>query len=55
MIEVGAYIMKIANNYIELIGKTPLLRLNNYEKLIGSKAEIIVKLENHNQIGRAHV
>ena len=50
MIEVGACFMKIANNYIELIGKTPLLRLNNYEKLIGSKAEIIVKLENHNPL-----
>jgi len=42
--------MKIANNYVELIGKTPLLRLNNYEKLIDSKAEIIAKLENHNPL-----
>lgn len=42
--------MKIANNYTELIGKTPLLRLNKYEKLINSKAEIIVKLENHNPL-----
>src|SRR3989339_220882 len=50
MIEVGVCFMKIANNYTELIGKTPLLRLNNYEKLIGSKAEIVVKLENHNPL-----
>lgn len=42
--------MKIANNYIELIGKTPMLRLNRYEKLVGSKAEIIAKLENHNPL-----
>jgi cysteine synthase A len=42
--------MKIANNYTELIGNTPLLRLHNYEKLIGSEAEIIVKLENLNPL-----
>ncbi len=42
--------MKIVNNYIELIGKTPMLRLNRYEELIGSKAEIIAKLENHNPL-----
>ncbi|BCR35533.1 cysteine synthase A [Mariniplasma anaerobium] len=42
--------MKIANSYIELIGKTPLLRLNNYEKLVGAKAQIIVKLENFNPL-----
>ncbi len=42
--------MKIANNYIELIGKTPMLRLNRYEKLIGSQAEIIAKLEHHNPL-----
>jgi len=42
--------MNIANNYTELIGKTPMLRLNRYEKLIRSKAEIIAKLENHNPL-----
>ncbi|MCF7930433.1 MAG: cysteine synthase A [Acholeplasmataceae bacterium] len=42
--------MKIANNYVELIGKTPMLRLNRYEKLVGSKAEIIAKLEHHNPL-----
>ncbi|MCD4826581.1 MAG: cysteine synthase A [Acholeplasmataceae bacterium] len=40
--------MNIANSYIDLIGKTPLLRLNKYEKLVGAKAEIVVKLENFN-------
>ncbi|AUD62468.1 cysteine synthase A [Tenericutes bacterium MO-XQ] len=42
--------MKIANSYLELIGNTPLLRLNNYEKLVGAKAEIVVKLENLNPL-----
>ncbi len=42
--------LKIANSYIELIGHTPMLRLSRYEKLIGSQAEIIAKLENHNPL-----
>jgi cysteine synthase A len=42
--------MKIANSYLELIGNTPLLRLSNYEKLVGAKAEIVVKLENLNPL-----
>jgi len=42
--------MKIYQNYTELIGKTPLLRLNNYEKKVKSHAEIIVKLESHNPL-----
>lgn len=42
--------MKIVNSYLELIGKTPLLRLNNYEKLVSAKAEIVVKLENFNPL-----
>jgi cysteine synthase len=42
--------MKIAQNYTELIGKTPLLRLNHFEKKMGSLAEIVVKLENHNPL-----
>lgn len=42
--------MHIKNSYIELIGNTPLLRLNRYEKLIGSYAEIVVKLENLNPL-----
>ena len=42
--------MNIYNSYIDLIGKTPLLRLHNYEKKIGSKAKIVAKLENHNPL-----
>jgi cysteine synthase A len=42
--------MPIKNSYLELIGNTPLLRLNRYEKLIGSYAEIVVKLENLNPL-----
>ncbi len=41
---------KIYNNYAELVGHTPLLRLNHYEKLVGAKAQIIVKLENFNPL-----
>ncbi len=39
---------KIYNNYVELVGDTPLLRLNHYEKLVGAKAKIIAKLEMFN-------
>ena len=35
--------MKIANSITELIGNTPLVKLNNLTK--GLKAEIAVKLE----------
>jgi cysteine synthase len=42
--------MKIAQSYVELIGNTPLLRLNNYEKIVKAKAEIVVKLENLNPL-----
>lgn len=42
--------MKIAQNYAELIGSTPLLRLNHYEKIVGAKAEIVAKLESHNPL-----
>lgn len=42
--------MKIAQNYLELIGKTPLLRLNTFEKKIQTKAHLIAKLENHNPL-----
>ena len=37
--------MKIANSLTELIGKTPLLRLNNYEKNNKIEANIIAKVE----------
>jgi cysteine synthase A len=42
---------KIANSLTELIGKTPLLRLNNYEKVVGAGASIIGKLEYYNPAG----
>ncbi|OFX46398.1 MAG: cysteine synthase A, partial [Bacteroidetes bacterium GWA2_30_7] len=41
--------MKIANNIIELIGKTPLLKLNRITT--GLKANIVVKLESFNPGG----
>jgi len=42
---------KIVRNLSELIGKTPLLRLNGYEKKFGLEAEIIGKLEYFNPTG----
>ena len=42
--------MNIHQKYTELIGKTPLLRLHNYEKKVGSEAMIVAKLENHNPL-----
>jgi cysteine synthase A len=42
---------KIYNSLVELVGKTPLLRLNNYEKQNGLNAEIIGKLEYFNPAG----
>jgi len=43
--------MKIFNSSDELIGKTPLLRLNNVEKMYGCKAKILAKLEYFNPAG----
>lgn len=42
--------MKIAQNYTELIGRTPLLRLSHLEKKLGLNVELIAKLENHNPL-----
>jgi len=42
--------MKIANNYTELIGNTPLLRLHKYENKYGLKAELVVKIECFNPL-----
>lgn len=40
--------MKIANNITELIGRTPLVRLNRIPQSAGCVAEIVVKLEGMN-------
>ena len=40
--------MKIANNLLELIGKTPLVKIN---KINDGEAEIVVKLEKQNPAG----
>ncbi len=42
--------MNIKQNYTELIGNTPLLRLHNLEKSLGLKAELVAKLESHNPL-----
>lgn len=44
---------KIASSVTDLIGKTPLLRLNNIEKEYDLKAKIIAKLEYFNPAGSA--
>jgi cysteine synthase A len=41
----------IANSITELIGKTPLLRLRNFEKQRGAAAAIVAKLEYFNPAG----
>lgn len=43
--------MKIADNFSDLIGHTPLLRLHRFEALTGAGAEIIAKLEYFNPAG----
>lgn len=40
--------MRIANNITELIGRTPLVKLNRIPQAEGCKAEIVVKLEGMN-------
>lgn len=40
--------MPIYQQYVDLIGKTPMLRIHRYEKAVNSHAEIILKLENFN-------
>ena len=44
---------KIYNGIDELIGNTPLLRLNRLERTINSKAKILAKLESFNPAGSA--
>lgn len=47
----GANIMAIYNNVTELIGKTPILKLNNFSKFEGVAANIFAKLEYFNPAG----
>ena len=43
--------MKVAEKLTDLIGGTPLLRLNRFAKEAGLQAEILVKLETYNPAG----
>lgn len=43
--------MKIFNNIAELVGKTPIMRLNNIEKETGLCAKLLAKLEYFNPTG----
>ena len=43
--------MKIAQDFTQLIGHTPLLRLNNFERHYNLQAELIAKLERFNPAG----
>lgn len=45
--------MKVYNSLTELIGNTPLLRLNNIEKAFGLKSKLIAKIESFNPAGSA--
>lgn len=42
---------KIYHNILELIGNTPLLEINGYKKLLGTKSNIFAKLESFNPSG----
>ena len=43
--------MAVYNNVTELIGKTPILKLNNFTKAEGVDANIFAKLEYFNPAG----
>lgn len=45
----------IRKNALELIGKTPLMELEKYEKELGLKAHILAKMEGFNYTGSAKV
>ncbi len=40
--------MRIADNITELVGRTPLVRLNRIPQSLGALAQIVVKLESMN-------
>lgn len=42
---------KIYNSITELVGRTPLVRLSRYEKLVGAKGHILAKFEYFNPSG----
>ena len=42
---------KIAENLTELVGNTPLLKINHFKESEGIKANLIVKLESFNPLG----
>ena len=42
---------RIYKSMTELVGRTPLLRADNFSKANGAKADIIVKLEYFNPAG----
>ncbi|NLI99606.1 MAG: pyridoxal-phosphate dependent enzyme, partial [Bacteroidales bacterium] len=42
---------KISDKLTDLVGNTPLLRLNQFEKSEGAKARIVAKLESFNPLG----
>ena len=42
---------KIYHSIVELVGNTPLLELDNYEKKLGLHAHILAKLEYYNPAG----
>ena len=45
--------MKIYHNFMELVGHTPLVQINNYSKLHNIKTNLLVKLEYFNPAGSA--
>ena len=45
--------MRVFENYVDLIGSTPLFKLKNIEKKLGLKANLIAKLEYFNPAGSA--
>lgn len=42
--------MKIANSYADLVGNTPLVRLNRLEKVLGLDVELVAKIEKYNPL-----